>query len=163
MKTSLTFVVVLAAACGGKQAPAESSSSSSSAASSSVPGAMPGAGAHANMGPEMTRFHDVLAPRWHAEKGAKRMADTCAVVPDFQSNADALAGSTPPPSAEPASWSTATKELTAAVGALGAACQANETEFEAAFVRVHTVFHAVMELGEAKGDHAAGEHGHHKM
>ena len=32
------------------------------------------------MTPEVKAFHDVLAPRWHAERGAKRMADTCAAV-----------------------------------------------------------------------------------
>ena len=110
----------------------------------------------------MTRFHDVLSPRWHAEKGAKRMADTCAAIPDFQANAAALESSKAPASAEPASWSTATKELTASVTALSGACKSNEAEFETAFERVHTVFHAVMELGEAAGDHA-GEHTGHKM
>jgi hypothetical protein len=116
-----------------------------------------------NMGPEMTKFHDVLAPRWHAEKGPQRMTDTCAAVPDFQSNAVALAGSAPPPTSEPASWATATKELTDAVTGLEAACKANDAEFETAFERVHTVFHAVMELGEAKHDHEGGEHEHHTM
>lgn len=113
------------------------------------------------MGAEMTRFHDVLSPRWHAEKGGKRKADTCAAVPDFQSTAAALASSTPPATAEPAGWSTATNELTVAVGGLEAACKASPNDFEAAFERVHTVFHAVMELGESKGEH--GDHEHHKM
>jgi len=153
MKTVLTFVLVLAAACGGKQTPAATSDT----------GAKPAGGEHANMGPEMTRFHDVLSPRWHAEKGPKRMTDTCAAIPDFQSNAAALGNSAAPPSAEAASWSTATKELATSVTALEAACKTNETEFDVAFERVHTVFHAVMELGETKGDHAGGEHSGHTM
>lgn len=152
MKTMLAFVVVLTAACGGAKTPAATG-----------PGPTPGAEHHPNMGAEMTRFHDVLAPRWHADKGEKRKADTCAAVPQFQSNAAALANSTPPPSAEAASWSTATKELTVAVGGLEAACASSPNDFEAAFERVHTVFHAVMELGGGKGDHAGGDHSGHAM
>ena len=151
MKTMLKFLVVLAAACGGKQAPA----------GADKPAPM---GEHPEMGPEMTRFHDVLAPRWHAEKGAQRMADTCAAIGDFQTNAASIAGRAAPPSAEAASWTTATKELTEAVSGLDAACKANTVDvFEPAFARVHTVFHAVMELGEAKGEHAGGEHAGHAM
>jgi hypothetical protein len=159
MRTMLTFVVLVAAACGGKKTPATSGPTGTGAGAT----ATSGAGEHANMGPEMTRFHDVLAPRWHADKGDKRKADTCASVPDFKSNAAALANSAPPPSAEAASWSTATQELTVAVGGLEAACASSPNDFEAAFERVHTIFHAVMELGEAKGDHAGGEHSGHKM
>lgn len=88
------------------------------------------------------------------------MTDTCAAVPDFQRNADVLVGGGPPPSAEPGSWSTVTKELAVAVTALGGACKATAAEFEPAFERVHTVFHAVMELGEVKDAHGGGEHGH---
>lgn len=152
MKIMLTFVVVLVAGCGGKNTPVTSGTT------------MAGAGEHhPNMGPEMTRFHDVLAPRWHAEKGDKRKADTCAAVPDFQEHAATLATSAPPPTTDAASWSTATKELTVAVGGLEGACTSSPNDFEAAFERVHTVFHAVMELAEAKGDHAGGEHSGHKM
>lgn len=153
MKTMLTFVVVLTAACGGTKTPATTGPTEGSAAAT---GHTPGAEHHPDMGPEMTRFHDVLAPRWHAEKGEKRKADTCAAVPQFQSNATALASSAAPPSSEAASWSTATKELTVAVGGLEAACASSPNDFEAAFERVHTVFHAVMELG-------GGEHAGHAM
>lgn len=162
MKTMLTFVVVLVAACGGKSTPVTTGPTGADGAGAGAT-ATAGAGEHPNLGPEMTRFHDVLAPRWHAEKGDKRKADTCAAVPDFQSNAAALASSAPPPTAEATSWSTATKELTVAVGGLEASCTSSPNDFEAAFERVHTVFHAVMELGEAKGDHAGGEHSGHKM
>ena len=160
MKTMLTFVVAVLAACGGTKTPA---TTGPTGADGSGGGHTPGAGEHAHMGAEMTRFHDVLAPRWHAEKGDKRKADTCAAVPDFQSHAAALASTASPPSAEAASWSTATKELIVAVGGLEAACASSPNEFEAAFERVHTVFHAVMELGETKGEHAGGEHSGHKM
>lgn len=163
MKTMLTFVVVLVAACGGKSTPVTTGPTGADGTGAGAT-AMAGSGEHhPNMGPEMTRFHDVLAPRWHAEKGDKRKADTCAAVPDFQSNAVSLASSAPPPTAEATSWSTATKELTVVVGGLAAACTSSPNDFEAAFERVHTVFHAVMELGEAKGDHAGGEEAGHKM
>ena len=160
MKTMLTFVVVLFAACGGTKTPAATGPTGAEGASTAA-GPTPGAGEHANMGAEMTRFHDVLAPHWHAEKGEKRKADTCAAVPEFQTHAAALSSSTPPATAEPAGWSTATQELTIAVGGLEAACQTSPKDFEVAFERVHTVFHAVMELGEAKGE--PGDHEHHKM
>jgi len=157
MKTVLTFVVVLAAACGGKQTPA--ATTGTGAGTGTGTGAHHAGGEHPDMDPQMTKFHDVLAPRWHAAKGPARMTDTCAAIPQFKTNAAAIANSAAPPSAEAASWSTATKELTVSVAALEGACTANETEFETAFERVHTVFHAVMELGEVKGDH--GEHAGH--
>jgi hypothetical protein len=148
MKTALTFVVVLAAACGGKSPKSEAPTV-----------AKTGVGAH---GSAMTQFHDALAPRWHAEKGPKRMADTCAAVGDFRANADALAASPAPASSEPASWTTGTKELIEAVGSLDTTCKASDAAaFEPAFERVHTVFHAVMELGGGPEEHEHGKHGEH--
>src|SRR3982751_5277861 len=140
MKTALSVVIVLVAACGGKK---------------STPAATPtakGGDEHANMMPEVAKFHDVLAPRWHAEKGAKRMADTCGAIPQFTANADALVKATPPAGADAAMWSGKTKELADAVVALDGTCKANDaTAFEPAFERVHVGFHAVMEA-------AGGEH-----
>lgn len=149
MKIALILVLVLAAACGGKKSePAKPDM------------AAKGGEEHA-MSPEVTKFHDVLSPRWHAEKGEKRMKDTCAAMPDFQSNADALAKATPPTGADAAKWTTGTKELTDAVVALDATCKSNDaTAFEPAFHRVHEGFHAVMELSSGKhGEH--GEHAEH--
>ena len=40
--------------------------------------------------PEVVKFHDVLAPRWHAAKGEQRMKDTCAAIADFKTNAAAV-------------------------------------------------------------------------
>mgnify|MGYP006955967109 CR=1 FL=1 len=60
MKIACMFVLVLAAACGNK--------------SKSEP-AKPVAKAdhdHAAMSPEVTKFHDVLSPRWHAASSAPR-------------------------------------------------------------------------------------------
>ena len=151
MKIVLASILFLAAACGGtKSEPAKPEV------------AAKGGGEHAKMAPEVAKFHDVLAPRWHAEKGEKRMKDTCAAMPDFQSNADALAKATPPANADAAKWTTGTKELTDAVGALDATCKSNDAAaFEPAFHRVHEGFHAVMELSGGKHDEH-GEHAEHQ-
>src|SRR5262249_14314044 len=79
-----------------------------------------------NMPPEMAKFHDVLAPRWHAAKGPQRMKDTCAAIADFQANADALAKATPPTGTDAAAWQTGTKELTDAVTGLKTSCDGTD-------------------------------------
>ena len=160
MKTrlSLAFVLVAAAACGGKKtAPATDTT------------AKPAGGEHhANMLPEVGKFHDVLAPRWHAEKGAKRMADTCGAIAEFQANADALTKVAPPATTDAGAWGTKTQELVTSVGALDGTCKANDaTAFEPAFERVHNGFHAVMEASGGGEKHEqmgeGGEHHDHKM
>jgi hypothetical protein len=106
------------------------------------------------MTPEVKAFHDALAPRWHAEHGAKRMADTCAAVPELRNGAEAIAKATPPERAEPADWTGNARQLGEAVTALGATCQANDADkFEPAFAAVHERFHAVLEAS------MGGEHG----
>ncbi|CAN5904310.1 hypothetical protein BH11MYX3_BH11MYX3_26550 [soil metagenome] len=160
MKTALSIAFVLLAACGGKKS-----------APATPPAPTAGGDEHANMMPEVAKFHDVLAPRWHAEKGAQRMADTCGAMAEFQANADALAKATPPTGADVAAWSGKTKELTDAVGALDGTCKANDaTTFEPAFERVHNGFHAVMEVSgghkegmSEDGHDEHGEHADHKM
>lgn len=155
------LLVVGALACGGKSQPASTTTTSAPQPEMK--------GEHHDMSPELTKFHDVLAPRWHAEKGDQRMKDTCAAIPDFQSNADALAKATPPSGADANKWATQSKELGDAVGALDASCKANDAAaFEPAFHRVHEGFHALMETGggkhgehHGKGEH--GAHGDHKM
>jgi hypothetical protein len=107
---------------------------------------------HGAMMPEVAKFHDALAPRWHAPKGDKRMTDTCGAVPELRSDADALAKAKAPGDA--ATWSTRTQDLTDAVSALGATCESHDaTAFELAFQKVHESFHAVMETSG----------GHHEM
>ncbi len=131
--TRILTIAALLAACGSKQP---------------APATTPAHDEHAemaNMPPEMKTFHDVLAPRWHADKGPQRMQDTCAALPDFHSDADALAKATPPRSAHADTWTTGTKQLVDAVAGLDATCKANDAAaFETAFEKVHVSFHDLM-------------------
>lgn len=111
------------------------------------------------MMPEVAKFHDVLAPRYHADKGDKRRADTCGAIADFEAGADAIAKATPPAGTDQEKWTAQTKELTDAVAAMGGTCKANDAAaFDPAFERVHKGFHGVM---EAAGGHK--EMGHEGM
>jgi len=135
------LIIALLAACGSKE-------STTPAAKEPVAGAHGEHEEHGEMAmpPELKAFHDVLAPRWHAEKGQKRTDDTCAAVPDFQKDADAIAKATPPRSAHADAWTNGTKALVGAVGELDAACKAKDAAaFETAFEKVHQSFHTLLE------------------
>jgi membrane-bound lytic murein transglycosylase B len=148
--TRFLSIAVLLAACGGKQ---------STPAATPAPTTAHEEHGEMHMSPELKTFHDVLAPRWHAEKGAKRMQDTCAALPDFHSDADALAKATPPPNSHADVWTTGTKRLVDAVAGLDATCKANDaSQFETAFEKVHVSFHGLL---EASGGEHEGEHGEH--
>jgi hypothetical protein len=164
MIRTLTLAIVLAAAaCGGKK-PTPAQATTPTAQAEGHEGSE-----HEGMPAEMTKFHDVLAPRWHAEKGPQRMKDTCSALADFHADADAIAKATPPEKANADTWTTSTRALVDAVNGLDPICKANEVaKFEDAFQKVHESFHHVMEAGgvgekhetEAKGPE--GEH-EHKM
>ena len=95
------------------------------------------------MPPELAKFHDVLAPRWHADKD--RMKDTCAALPEFHAAADVLAKATPPEATHADTWTTGTKQLIDAVGGLDSICRANDANaFEGAFAKVHQSFHFLL-------------------
>jgi len=112
------------------------------------------------MSPELKKFHDAFAPLWHAEKGAKRTADTCAAVPEFKTAADGIATATPPATTNADTWTTATRALVAAVTKLGEACKANDAaKFESAFTAVHEAFHSLMSQA---GMHKPGGNHDHK-
>ena len=53
-------------------------------------------GEMANMPPQLAKFHDTLAPRWHATHGPQRMADTCGAMAQFHADAGAIATSQAP-------------------------------------------------------------------
>ncbi len=109
---------------------------------------------------ELTKFHDVLAPRWHAEQGPARMTDTCAAMPQFQSEADAIAKVTPPTPANADTWTAATRALVDAVESLDATCKANDAAtFDEAFQQLHESFHALMAAAGAKHEPAEHQHG----
>jgi len=165
MKSALLFAVVLAtSACGGKAAPSPEPDPATGPqhamheGSGAAMGHKPGH-EHGEMAPTITAFHDVLAPRWHAEKGAKRMADTCAAIPEFQRGAAAIIAAPAPQGAVAAAWTDGGKQLAEAITALEAPCKASDAAaFEPAFHRVHESFHRVMEAGGGK--HKEGEHAH---
>lgn len=128
---------------------------------------------HANLPPELAKFHELLAPRWHAEKGAARTKDTCAAVGDFAASADALAKLAPPAGADAGKWAASTQDLVAAVGGLKTSCEGavDDAKFEDAFHTVHVGFHHVLEASGAGGEEhhegaehpAGGEHHDHEM
>jgi hypothetical protein len=155
IRTFTLALLVAAAACGGKDKAAPAMSTTTSGPHGSDPGADP----HAGMTAEMTRFHDLLRPRWHANAGSQRMIDTCAAVTQFRVEADAIARATPPREAHADTWTTATRALVAAVDEVATACAADaSSEFEHAFRKVHDAFHALM---AAAGVHHGPEHGDH--
>ena len=160
MIRTLTLIFVLsAAACGGKKpAPATTSTTQhADGAEGSGHDASGHEGHHEEMPAEMKQFHDVLKPRWHAEKGPQRIKDTCAAVPEFRSTGDALAKATPPTKANADTWTSATRALIDSIGGLEAACKTNDaTKFEAAFTKLHDSFHALM--AAAGMEHGKGEH-----
>ncbi|HEX7704452.1 MAG TPA: hypothetical protein VF403_27120 [Kofleriaceae bacterium] len=139
-------ISLLLVACGGKAAePAKPAPVAETKA---------GGDEHEHMSPELAKFHDVLAPRWHAAKGPERMKSTCDAMPDFTSGATAIAMATPPKGAEDA-WTDRAGKLAAALQDLDATCKANDaTKFETAFEAVHVSFHGLMEA-------SGGEHEHH--
>jgi len=131
MKATRFLVLVLVLGCGSKSQPQATAHDEHQ-------------DEHGKMMPEVAKFHDALSPRWHAEKGDKRMQDTCGAVAEFRSDADALAKVQAPGDAT--AWTTKTKDLSDAVSALDATCQSKDaTAFEIAFQKVHESFHAVME------------------
>lgn len=150
MIRTLTFVLVLAAGCGGKKSEPATTTTTTTTPSGSAQAAGSGsAGApeapREEMPVELTKFHDMLAPLWHMEKGLKRMKDTCAAVADLRAAADAVAKATPPTKANADTWTTGTRALIDAVTTVEAACKKKDnTKFEAAFSKVHDSFHNLM-------------------
>jgi hypothetical protein len=139
IRAAIVFLVVVAA-CGGKQ-PEPVAADKHEAEPH-----------EANMPPQLAKFHDVLAPRWHAEKGPQRMKDTCAAIPDFTASMTALAEAPVPAGADTTKWTNGAGELAAAVSQLDETCKGNDaTAFEGAFQKVHESFHAM--LGASGPEH----------
>lgn len=154
MIRSLTSILLAVAACGGK--PATPATATPAAAPPATPAAHDQRDPHDEMAmpPELAKFHDVMAPRWHAEKGPQRMTDTCAALPDLHADADALAKSTPPRAANADTWTAGTKHLVEAVAGLESTCKSKDSSgFETAFGKVHASFHGLLEASGAGEGH----------
>lgn len=84
-------------------------------------------------------FHEVLAPLWHAEKGAAREAKVCDAVPAFEERGAGVAKESP---------DAASQGLVTAVGELKTECAkpaGGRADFDAKFAGVHDAFHKVIE------------------
>jgi hypothetical protein len=150
----IMFVAVVMAACGGSEKAADKTTP--------MPEGEHGKDhdkEHAKLTPELNAFHDVLAPRWHADPGEARVTDTCAAQPEMLTKSQAVEAAAPPADVDAAVWTDAAHKLTAVVEALGQTCAGDRTAFDAAFSSVHDGFHYLMEL--QMGKHPAKmEHEH---
>jgi hypothetical protein len=160
--TALMAALVLAAVACGSKPSADSTAKPSEPSQGGDKHEMGEQGEQGEMAalpPQIAKFHATLGPRWHAAQGPQRMADTCAAMAQFHTDADAIVAAAAPSGANAAAWSEGGKQLADAVTALDATCQAKDAAaFEPAFTRVHNSFHHVMEAGMHEG-----EHGEHKM
>ena len=159
-------VLVAAAACGGtsKQDSTAPSYDEARIGTGQKHEVGPGAGDkhddEAAMAPQLAKFHDTLAPRWHAPPGPQRMTDTCAAIPQFHAGAEAIMAAPAPSGGDESAWSIGGRRLSEAVAGLDGTCKANDAAaFEPAFERVHSAFHAVMEAaGGHHDEHDEAEH-----
>ena len=153
---SVLFLVV---ACGGGETPTTTAPATPMA--EEKPAAAPEEhGEHGKLSPELDAFHEILAPRWHADPGPQRAVDTCAAIADFKTRAAAVKSAAAPAGAEATAWSEAGTKLETSVVALEAECTAgaaDQAKFDAAFSAVHDAFHHAMELGA--GGHGKEHHG----
>jgi hypothetical protein len=101
---------------------------------------------HGDLAAPVAKFHATLAPRWHADPGAPRLADTCGALAAFHADAAAIVAAPAPDGVAADGWRTAGAELAAAVDGLDAPCQAQDAAaFEPAFAKVHAAFHHLTE------------------
>ncbi len=114
---------------------------------------------HEHLPPTLAGFHDLIAPLWHAAPGEKRTNDTCNAISGMQVDAEAVAHTPAPDTADAAKWAAAAKELVDATAAMKAPCDSKDpAAFDAAFKRVHEGFHALLAAAGGEG----GEAGHHE-
>jgi hypothetical protein len=136
-----SILLVAAAACGGKSTPAPSEPTEEAKPEEHH------VGEHPELPAELTAFHDVLAPLWHAEAGAQRETDTCAAVPAMQEKAAAIAAAPPPGDVDAALWGKQSDVLAGSVDMLGAGCGSGEQhDFDGEFGAVHDAFHGLLDL-----------------
>jgi hypothetical protein len=158
MIRSLTFALLLiSVGCGGKDKAAPATTPTAHEHAGHEGG---GGDEHGAMSSEMTTFHDLLRPLWHAEKGPARMKGACDAIAQFQADSDAVAKATPPEPANADTWTAGTRALVAAVKDLETACKSSDNAaFETAFGKVHDAFHALMKAGQTHGKGGGGTDG----
>jgi hypothetical protein len=146
-----TILALVLGACGSKQpAPAVTNRTS------------PFQHAEERMPPELVKFHDVLAPHWHAEKGLQRMTDTCKAIGDFQQGAKAMAKAKLPAHANVERWLVGCIQLVFAVKTLDRECKLwalgePMPDFDRTFAEVHDSFHRLLEVvGAMDEEHGRG-------
>lgn len=100
-----------------------------------------------NFPAEVTAFHDVLSPNWHAEPGDERTEATCRAIGDMRARAVAITAAAAPAGVDATAWSEAASGLVSSVDALGVACNAKgRPDFDATFTALHDQFHVLVEL-----------------
>jgi hypothetical protein len=122
-------------ACGGSSPPATHEEHSAEQEHAALPDAI-------------SRFHDVLAPLWHAEAGEARTERTCGSIDSLRARVEEVRTTPPPAAAEgdPAGWQVATDSLGQSVEELGTECAAEgRPAFEERLAAVHEAFHALAE------------------
>ncbi len=92
---------------------------------------------------EIDKFHDTLAPIWHAPAGDDRKHNACTAVPTMKDQAALIVGRA---RTDHAGWEGNGNALAAAVTKLGTVC-ADPTlaGFDDAFGAVHDAYHGLME------------------
>ncbi|HEY0252269.1 MAG TPA: hypothetical protein VGC41_12125 [Kofleriaceae bacterium] len=143
------LISILAAACGGNK-PAPEAAPTQGSAVAAEPGM---AGEHENLTPELKQFHDVLAPRYHADKGPARQKQTCDAIPEFSSAAATIAKAVPPAGTDQQQWTEAAGALAASIDTLSTTCKAGDAaKFDADFEALHGNFHKLMETSAKHHD-----------
>ncbi len=101
--------------------------------------------AHGAAGGPVDKFHEQLAPLWHAPESPQRVTDTCAAAGTLHGLANDIVKAGAPEGAAP-DYLDAAQKLVDAVAALHVECgTAERKEFGARFAAVHEAFHGVAE------------------
>lgn len=101
---------------------------------------------HPKMEGAIKSFHDVLAPVYHADKGAGRVDKACAATVTMKDEGAKVAAE---PKGDAAAWKTDAETLQKSVGDLEIACKGDKAGVEPALEKVHDAFHVLMD--KAKG------------
>jgi hypothetical protein len=100
---------------------------------------------HGAPGGPIDKFHEQLAPLWHAPESPKRVTDTCAAAGTLHGLANDIVMAGAGEGTAP-DYLDATHKLVDAVAALHKECgTADRKDFAAKFAAVHEAFHAVAE------------------